>query len=105
LSRWAFVPLAGRSPAICCLKCPSSLRPTGISNARWSKSIFYAERVRDLVRVPDLLGVTEGVLDLLGVPDLLGVLDLLGVPDLLGVLDRDGDLLGVTEEEGVPDFV
>jgi len=44
--------------------------------------------------------VKDGLLVLLG--DTEGVTDLLCVPDPLGVPDFDGDTLGVTE--GVPDF-
>ena len=52
--------------------------------------------MRVLVRVPDLLGVTDGVLDLLGVTD--GVIDIDGVTLTLGVAETEGVklTLGVT---------
>ena len=59
--------------------------------------IFHVVLVRVLLRVPDLLGVTDGVLE--RVPDLLGVTEGVtdGVLDLLGVTEGVPDLLGVTD--------
>jgi len=55
----------------------------------------------------ELVGVTDGVTDEVGVMELVGVTDEVGVTELVGVTDEVGviELVGVTDEVGVMELV